>query len=89
MSEEYPKMTDVYNVLKEFDAKFLTGTDMVLTLRFGGPLPAIMLYIPAYQSGLYRLIGVDSLTENNKDMLLGELMNAFRELSARRKEMMK
>ena len=79
-------MDDVYNVLKEFDAKVLTGTDIVLTLRFGGPLPAIMLYMPAYQSGLYRLIGVDSLMENNKAMLLEELMNAFREISSKRKE---
>lgn len=82
-------MTDVYKVLKEFDAKFLTGTDIVLTLRFGAALPTIMLYVPVYQSGLYRLIGLDTLTENNKEMLLGELMTAFRELSARRKDMEK
>lgn len=82
-------MIDVYKVLKEFDSKFLTGTDIVLTLRFGGVLTAIMLYVPVYQSGLYRLIVLESLTENNKEILLEELMKAFRELSARRKEMKK
>lgn len=77
-------MINVYKELKEFDNEYLKQRDIIMSLRFVGTAPAILLYDTDRNA---RLIYVDELMETNEKCLQDTLYIAMLDIEKCRKEL--